>query len=94
MSALSLADRIAVAIRRITSGHGAMRIPAEDTDPDLVLSECQARIEELELQLRTARERQHAADLAAARRALAGACGVCQANVALAVDSQFGGVAP
>lgn len=36
--------RIAAAIERITSGHASMRVPAEDTDPDLVLADCRAEI--------------------------------------------------
>ena len=43
--AMTLHERIDAAIKRITSGHGAMRIPAEDTDPDLVLMECRAHID-------------------------------------------------
>ena len=39
-----LAERIKAAIDRITSGHGEMRIPAEQTDPDLVLMDCQNAI--------------------------------------------------
>lgn len=35
-------ERIAAATKRITDGHGAMRIPADKTDPDLVLGECAA----------------------------------------------------
>jgi hypothetical protein len=41
---MTLNERIDAAIKRITSGHGAMRIPAEDTDPDLVLMECRDEI--------------------------------------------------
>lgn len=33
-------ERIKLAIIRITSGKCHMRVPAEDTDPDLVLDEC------------------------------------------------------
>ncbi|PPU60822.1 hypothetical protein XcodCFBP4690_17225 [Xanthomonas codiaei] len=35
----AMRPRIEAAIRRITSGHGCMRIPAEETDPDLVLAD-------------------------------------------------------
>ncbi|MFK4444679.1 hypothetical protein ABH944_004817 [Caballeronia udeis] len=38
----SLLKRIDSAIDRITSGSSLMRVPAEDTDPDLVLAECRA----------------------------------------------------
>ena len=43
-----LGDRIAKAIERVTSGSGLMRVPAEATDPDLVLVACRERIAELE----------------------------------------------
>jgi hypothetical protein len=36
----SLLPRIDAAIERITSGRAPMRIPAENTDPDLVLADC------------------------------------------------------
>jgi DNA-binding response OmpR family regulator len=36
----ALIQRIDAAIRRITSGNAAMRVPAEDTGPDLVLADC------------------------------------------------------
>jgi hypothetical protein len=42
----TLTDRIDAAIKRITSGAGAMRIPADPTDPDLVLAECKAALSE------------------------------------------------
>lgn len=42
---LTLPERIAAAISRITNGNGNMRIPAEATDPDLVLAECAAALE-------------------------------------------------
>lgn len=45
---MTLDEKITAAIRRITSGSGLMRIPAEETDPDLVLGACRARIAELE----------------------------------------------
>lgn len=40
-------ERIDAAIERITSGHAPMRVPAEETDPDLVLSDCREQISEL-----------------------------------------------
>lgn len=43
-----LSVRITQAISRITSGQGAMRIPADENDPDLVLVACRDRIAELE----------------------------------------------
>ncbi len=61
---LPLGPRIDEAIRRITSGHGSMRIPPDPTDPDMVLAACRERIAELELQLRTAREQPPATHLA------------------------------
>lgn len=41
-------ERINAAIARITHGHAPMRVPAEETDPDIVLAECAKRIAELE----------------------------------------------
>ncbi|MFM0163922.1 hypothetical protein PQR39_26345 [Paraburkholderia sediminicola] len=35
-----LVERIDAAIERITSGNAVMRVPADETDPDLVLAEC------------------------------------------------------
>lgn len=46
----NIEDRIRAAISRITSGHGCMRIPAEETDPDLVLADCLAEIKRLRAQ--------------------------------------------
>jgi DNA-directed RNA polymerase subunit RPC12/RpoP len=40
----ALAARIDSAIKRITSGAGPMRIPADDTDPDIVLYDCKAAL--------------------------------------------------
>lgn len=51
---MPLNERIEAAIKRITTGHAAMRVPAEATDPDLVLSDCAARIADLEAMLREA----------------------------------------
>lgn len=45
---MTLDERITAAISRITSGMGSMRIPADETDPDLVLAACRERIAELE----------------------------------------------
>jgi hypothetical protein len=39
--------RIALAIERITSGQGPMRVPADQTDPDLVLADCLTEIRRL-----------------------------------------------
>ena len=43
-----LKDRIDAAIKRIQDGHGAMRVPADLTDPDIVLAECRELISEVE----------------------------------------------
>lgn len=40
MNKAPLLERIDAAIQRITSGCGNMRIPADITDPDLVLADC------------------------------------------------------
>lgn len=40
----ALIARIDAAIKRITSGQGCMRIPMENTDPDIVLRDCRAAI--------------------------------------------------
>lgn len=40
-------ERIKAAIIRITSGQCSMRVPAEETDPDLVLADCLAEIKRL-----------------------------------------------
>jgi len=48
---MPLLGRIEAAIRRVTHGDAAMRIPAEATDPDLVLRDCKNRIAELEAAL-------------------------------------------
>ena len=45
---MTLDERIDAAIARIASGHSPMRIPADPTDPDLVLAECQTRLAEVE----------------------------------------------
>lgn len=41
---LVLQGRITLALQRISAGYAPMRIPAQLTDPDLVLSDCAARI--------------------------------------------------
>jgi len=37
---MDIEERIKAAIARITSGQCSMRVPAEETDPDLVLADC------------------------------------------------------
>lgn len=37
---LTINQRIDEALRRITDGHGLMRVPVEATDPDIVLADC------------------------------------------------------
>ncbi len=49
---MPLDQRIDEALRRISSGHAAMRVPAEATDHDIVLADCKARIAELERGIR------------------------------------------
>ena len=44
---MPLLDRIDVALRRVTSGQGQMRVPVEATDPDIVLADCKREIERL-----------------------------------------------
>lgn len=44
---MDIEDRIKAAIERITSGQGSMRVPAEETDPDLVLADCLTEIKRL-----------------------------------------------
>ncbi|GAA4400531.1 hypothetical protein [Quisquiliibacterium transsilvanicum] len=44
---MSLLDRIDVALRRVTSGEGQMRVPVEATDPDVVLHDCKREIARL-----------------------------------------------
>lgn len=44
----TLAERINLAIDRVTKGHGQIRIPVEATDPDVVLVDCKERIAALE----------------------------------------------
>ena len=42
-----LNERIDAAILRISNGEGCMRIPAEPTDPDLVLADCKSALAHL-----------------------------------------------
>jgi hypothetical protein len=47
--------RIEAAISRIAHGEGAMRVPADNTDPDLVLTECRDQLAALQRQISTLR---------------------------------------
>lgn len=51
---LHLLDRIERAIQRIRFGGGQMRVPAEATDPDVVLLDCMGEIVELRAALQSA----------------------------------------
>lgn len=53
-----LEDRIRSAMLRIGSGNAPMRIPADPTDPDIVLGECLERIGKLSTALALLRELQ------------------------------------
>ncbi|MDH1242596.1 MULTISPECIES: hypothetical protein [Stenotrophomonas] len=44
---IDIEQRITAAIERITSGNAPMRVPADETDPDLVLADCLAEIRRL-----------------------------------------------
>lgn len=44
---IDIKQRITAAIERITSGNAPMRVPADETDPDLVLAYCLAEIRRL-----------------------------------------------
>lgn len=59
-------ERITAAIERITAWHSPMRIPADMTDPDIVLSDCLAHIEgeaaRTAAAVAAAREEQRASD--------------------------------
>ena len=48
--------RIDKAIDRITSGHAGMRVPADLTDPDIVLSECAKVLQSQAAELERLRE--------------------------------------
>ena len=71
-----IAERIREAIKRITSGAGGlMRIPVDDTDPDMVLGDCgsllaerDARIVELEAMVENYRRFEEDAVLQCAKR--------------------------
>lgn len=51
----TLNERIESALDRIKNGDACMRIPADPTDPDLVLVACQEHIAELEAELQETR---------------------------------------
>lgn len=53
-SDLPLDKRITLAQSRITSGMAPMRVPAEGTDPDVVLGDCWSRLWKLEAACRAA----------------------------------------
>lgn len=57
----TLRERIDRAIQRITDGHGAMRVPADMTDPDIVLNACRRHIDAEPARLAAAREEQREA---------------------------------
>jgi hypothetical protein len=44
---VGLLSRIDAAIQRIATGSAAMRVPAENTDPDMVLAECRSALKAL-----------------------------------------------
>lgn len=41
---MPLNERIEAALKRITTGQAAMRVPVEATDPDIVLADCAAAL--------------------------------------------------
>ena len=45
---MNLQNRIDAAIKRITSRGALMRIPVDDTDPDVVLADCKVALSEKE----------------------------------------------
>lgn len=51
---IDIEQRITAAIERITSGNAPMRVPADETDPDLVLADCLAEIRRLRAELQNA----------------------------------------
>ncbi len=53
---MTLEERIDAAIERITKGQADMRIPAEETDPDLVLADCKAQLASAREQIAAARK--------------------------------------
>lgn len=44
---MDIEERIEAAIERITCGFAPMRVPADGTDPDLVLADCLTEIRRL-----------------------------------------------
>lgn len=50
---LPLEERIRIALRRATNGEATMRVPAEATDPDIVLSDCLDALVEIKAELAT-----------------------------------------
>lgn len=66
---VKLLERIDRAIQRITDGHGAMRVPADMTDPDIVLDACRRYIDAEPARLVAAREEQREAAAQWAMRA-------------------------
>jgi len=54
---MKLPERIKAAVERIQGGHASMRVPAEQTDPDLVLVDCNDTIADLERRLAAAAAR-------------------------------------
>lgn len=52
-----LIERIDAAICRIANGEGTMRVPVDETDPDMVLADCQKEIERLSFQRNNALSR-------------------------------------
>lgn len=50
---MTLDERIQAAIKRIQNGMGNMRIPVDQTDPDIVLAACQDEIDSLRDKLST-----------------------------------------
>lgn len=66
---MTIDERIKEALRRLKYGLGAMRIPADECDADLVLSECQTQLVRLEAE-RCDLERERGEMNAALREAL------------------------
>ena len=55
---LTLTERIDAALLRVTNGEGAMRVPVEATDPDIVLADCRLAVAALHELLDVERMRQ------------------------------------
>jgi hypothetical protein len=53
---MTLRERINAALVRVAHGHAPMRIPADPTDVDLVLADCEKELDALAAQLAAARE--------------------------------------